>query len=114
MDNEKNLALVDDILSMVTQADEWEEIQLNDPRITAACVRWEAVLERTKALLPWELYAELSDARAGEIAAVGDAGILFGIHVADAIRDVASRPADLSRHVLKRIEARRKDCQGSP
>ena len=109
--NEKNLILMDDIMQMVVQADEWQDIQTQDPRITAARVRWEAVLERAKDLLPWELYAELSDAQAGEVAATSDAGILFGIHVADAIRDVVARPTDLSRYVLKRIEARQKSME---
>ena len=101
--NEKNLALMDDIMQMITQADEWEEIQRNDPRITDAVNCWKAVLERVENLLPRELYAELLDANAGEVAAIGDVGILFGIHVADAIRDVASRPADLSMRVLERM-----------
>lgn len=104
MVNEKNLALMDDIMQMVTQADEWQDIQLNDPRITAAHERWKAVLERVKDLLPWELYADLSDANASEVVATGDIGILFGIHVADAIRDVASKPMALSRYILNRIK----------
>ena len=53
---------------------------------------------------------ELSDAQTGEVAATGNVGILFGIHVADAIRDVAARSADLSRYVLNRI--RRDEATG--
>lgn len=104
--SDKNLALMDDIVQSICQTDEWNEIQLNDPRITAARDRWEAALERARAFLPNELYMELSDAQAGEVAYTSDAGILLGIHVADAIRDVASRPADLSRHILERMEGR--------
>lgn len=105
--NEKNLVLMDDIMQMVVQADEWQDIQLNDPRIAAARDHWNAVLERAKAFLPKEIYIELEDAEAGEVSATSDAGILFGIHVANAIRDVASRPADLSRRVLKRMKEAR-------
>ena len=104
MINDKNLALMADIMGTIVQADEWQDIQLNDPMITDARNCWETILKRAKAFLPEDIYLELEDAEAGEVAATGNAGILFGIHVADAIRDVASRPADLSRHVLKRIE----------
>ena len=101
---DKNLVLMDDLMmNAITQLDEWQVIQMHDPRIATADERYYAALEQARALIPAELYAELSDAHASELAATGDVGILFGIHVADAIRDVASRPTDLSRHILKRI-----------
>ena len=103
MINNKSLALMDDIMGMVTQADEWQDIQMHGPIITAATARWNAALEQAKALLPKELYNELCNAETDEVSAIGDAGILFGIHVADVIRDVASRPADLSRHIIERM-----------
>lgn len=103
--NDKNLALMDSIMmDAIVQSDEWQKIQLNDPRITAANDRLEAALEQARALI--DLYAELSDAHSAVISALGDSGILFGIHVADAIRDVASRPADLSRRIMERMEGR--------
>lgn len=102
----KNLALMDDIMGCITQSDEWFEILLHDPAIVAADSRWETAIERAKALIPDELYDELHDSHEAKASAVGDAGILFGIHVADAIRDVVSRPTDLSRYVLKRIEGK--------
>lgn len=101
--NDKNVALVDEIMGVITQAAEWQEIQMHDPIITAATNRWNAALEQAKALLPEKLYTELSNAETDEVSAIGDAGILFGIHVADVIRDVASRPADLSRHIQERM-----------
>lgn len=102
--DKKNLALMDDIMDAVTQLDEWMETQQNDPRITTANNRWCTVIEQVKALLPRGLYDELCEAHSSEVAATGDVGILFGIHVADAIRDVASRPTDLSRYILKRVK----------
>lgn len=104
MVNEKNLALMDHIMNGITQAGEWDEIQTNDPMISNADARWHGAMEQAKGVLPKELYDELLYAHVAEIAATGDAGILYGIHVADVIRDVASSPADLSRYVLKRME----------
>lgn len=110
--NDKNLALMDSVMDVITQSDEWRDIQKNDPRITASYERWDSVLERVKPILPWKLYAELSDAHDSDLAVISDAGILFGIHVAEAIRDVASRPADLSRHILERMKGEAEDYTG--
>ena len=101
---DKNLVLMDYIMNSITQTGEWDKIQINDPQISAADARWHGAMEQAKGVLPKGLYDELLDAHVVEIAATGDAGILYGIHVADVIRDVASRPADLSRYVLKRME----------
>ena len=100
--NEKNLALMDEIMGAVIQLDEWQDIQLHDSRIASATARMSAALKQVENLLPLELYNELCEASSEETAYTSNAGILFGIHVADAIRDVASRPADLSRHILER------------
>ena len=100
--NDKNLALMDEIMGVITQSDEWQEIQMYDPRITAASDRFDAALERVKDLIPKDTYAELSDAYSTGLSAIGDAGVLFGVHVANVIRDVAARPANLSRYFLDR------------
>lgn len=104
--NDKNLAMMDEIMGTITQFDEWADIQIHDPMITAADDQFEAAMERAKAFIPKEFYDELYDTHEAKASALGDAGILFGLRVADVIRDVASRPADLSRHILKRIERR--------
>lgn len=105
--NDKDLALMDEIMGVITQADEWQEIQLHDPIVTAATSRWNAAMEQAKAFLPENLYYDLIDANADEGSAIGDAGILFGIHAADVIRDVARSPFELSQRILARMEGGR-------
>ena len=103
MNTDKNLALMDDIMfAGITKADEWNDIQLHDPRIAAADARWKAAIEEAKAFLPRDLYFELDAAHVDVVTDTADAAILFGLHIADAIRDATSRPADLSRHILER------------
>lgn len=106
MINSKNLALMDSIMDGITRVDEWEERQKGDLMIAAADDRWEAAMKQARAFLPKELYDELCELHEDKAIAVADAGILFGIHVADVIRDVVSKPADLSRYVLKRIKGK--------
>ena len=100
--NDKNFALMNKIMGAVTQSEEWQEIQMRDPAIAAADARFSAAMEQAKAVIPRELYSELSDAHTAALLATGDAGVLFGVHVADVIRDVAAGSADLSRYVLER------------
>lgn len=103
--NDKNLALMADIMKGICQSDEWQDILAHDPRITTADARYSAALEKAREWLPKALYMELSDAHTDEVTDAGEVGALFGIHVADVIRGVASSPADLSRYVFKRMEA---------
>lgn len=104
--DDKNLILMNSILmDGIAQLEEWRDAQMNDPRFTAAVNRFDTALEQARTTIPEELYRELDDAYADGISAIGDIGILFGIHVADAIRDVTSRPADLSRYILERMES---------
>lgn len=103
MSADTNVQIVDEIMSCITQADVWFEAQQNDPAITAAKARRDKVLEQVEALMPRDLYVELEDATLGESSATCDAGILYGMRIAFALIDVASRPADLSRHVLHRM-----------
>ena len=105
---DKNLALMDKILGAITGdgRGEWNDILMHDPMIADADNRFDAVLAKARDLIPDELCGELADAYSGGQMAVGEVGILFGLHVADTIRDVASRPADLSRYVMERMEGR--------
>lgn len=104
MINDKNLDLMDCIMDAITDSEEWLEIQMHDPMAVDAANRFNAALEQAKDLLPREIYNKLSDVYMSGVVAAGNSGILFGLHVADVIRDVASRPADLSRHIQKRIQ----------
>ena len=104
--SDKNLILMNALLmDSITQLKEWQDAQMNDPRIADADNRWNAALEKAKTVISEELYMELIDSYAAVISATGDIGILFGIRVADAIRDVTSRPADLSKYILERMES---------
>ena len=106
MKKDINAQIMDDIMNGITQTDVWERIQQEDPMILKAEARLEKALERVEGLIPRDLYAELSDAASGTLSAMGDAGILYGMHVVFAMQDVAARPADLSRHVLDRMEGK--------
>ena len=108
MNRNTNIQLMDELMGCITQTDEWGSICWNDPAIVQARVRFEKALKCVESLIPREHYTELADAAAGELSATGDAGILYGMHIVFAMQDVASKPSELSRHILSRIEANRK------
>lgn len=100
----KNLGLMDEIMGAITQTDEWCMIQDNDPRVVAAD---KALGERLAALRPnmsHDEYDSLESAVFGAQTALADAAILYGIHVADTIRDVSSRGPALSQYIMDRME----------
>lgn len=101
----QDLPLMDQLMHSITINEEWERRQSTDPGISVAEDRWEIALERVKPMLPTDLYMELADAHTCDVAATSDASILYGIHVADTIRDIAARPAELSRYVLENRSA---------
>ena len=103
MSADTNVQIVDEIMGCITQTDVWFETLQNDPAITAAKARRDKVLEQVEALIPRDLYIDLEDAMMRESSTVGDAGILYGLRIVFALIDVASRPADLSRHILSRM-----------
>ena len=71
---DKNLALMDRIMGEITQAGEWDKIQMSDPQISTADARWHGAMEQIRDLIPDGLYDELCDAHVTEIAAIDDKG----------------------------------------
>lgn len=100
-----DLSIMADIMNGITNADEWTRIQTTDPGIAAADDMWDKALSNARPYLPQDIYDELSTASASEASAYGDAGILYGIHVAEAIREVVAHPEELTRFWIERVEA---------
>ena len=64
-------------------------------------------MARVSALVPEALMDELWDALCNLEEAQEAAAVLYGVRVANAIRDVAARPADLSHYVIDRAAAQK-------
>ena len=101
---DKNVKLMDEMMDSIAQSEEWNRIQLTDPMVQDATQQPEACIDRIG--LSEDDANELFAAASDYAYSTGLSAILYGIHVADAIRDVAARPVDLSRYIMKRVEAR--------
>lgn len=100
----KELEIMDEIMSAVTQTDAWQEAQEKDALVKRAWEKLDPFMEQARGYLPQGLWFRLENAVNGVSAAHGDAGILFGIHVADAIRAVTACPGALSHHIAARVK----------
>lgn len=99
---DKNVAIMDELMQAIVQTEEWESVQQNDPEIRIADQVLSEMLSQIESIVPRKLYCEITDAVYGYGSAIGSVAILYGMHVADAIRDVSTRPYDLSRHIMIR------------
>lgn len=90
MTREIKTAIVEDILTGIVCSQAWGREQLNDPRIAENAVQLEKVLHIVSEYVPDALLSELEDAIINYTGAYEQAAILFGIHTADALREVAA------------------------
>ena len=92
----RELATVNDIVEAVVTSKGWNDIQQNDPQINAAERAFEATIEGSAN------EGAVYDAAMELVGAYVDAAILYGIHVANAIRSVSADPMALSRYIMER------------
>lgn len=104
MNNDANVQFVDELMGTLIQSEWWEKERNQNPEIQAAENRLSAVLEDITGAVTSDVIRQIEDAAYTYATSVEYAAILYGIHIVDAIRDVAARPADLSRYIRERIE----------
>lgn len=90
MNSKMKMALADDILTGIVCSQVWDQRQRNDPEIVKNADQLERVMCTVSEYLPEEMLAALEDAITNCIGAHEQAAILFGIHTADALREVAA------------------------
>lgn len=92
----RELAAVNDIVEAVVTSEGWHDILRNDPQIKAAEQAFGAAIEGCAN------DGAIYDAALSLAGANVDAAILYGIHVANAIRSVSADPMALSRYIMER------------
>ena len=90
MSHETKMAIVEDILTGIVCSQAWGREQLNNPEIVKNAAQLERVMCTVSEYLPEEMLAALEDAITNCIGAHEQAAILFGIHTAYALREVAA------------------------
>ena len=98
----KSCEIMRDIMGAIVETEEWNRIQFSDPVIQRAEDEFRSLLKQVDSP---EVETKLSDACTALISAFADAATLYGIQVANAIRDIADDPCVLSRFYMERAEA---------
>lgn len=101
--DKKDFALMNKLMSGITTADEWDTAMNENPAVARKDADLNGVMEKVKRYLPHDLYMELADARVSALNAYIDLAILYGIRVANVIRDAAEHPAEFSQYIVERM-----------
>ena len=109
MDKQKLYSIMDDAMQVLTQASAWDDIEKNDPNIQQARRQFDAAVAQAEKHCGKSLCCDIEDASWIMMSAYCDAGILYGIQIALAIREAALNPCEFSQHVLDRIAGKREE-----
>ena len=107
MDRKNLFAIMDDAMSVLTQADAWDEIEKNDPFIKQAREQFDDSMAEAEKVCGKALSSEIDTAIGAIMPAYSDAGIMYGIQIALAVREAALNPCEFSQYVLDRIAGKR-------
>lgn len=109
MDKQKLYSIMDDAMQVLTQTDVWDDIERSDPYIQQARRQFDAAVAQAEKHCGKSLCCDIEEASATMMSAYCDAGILYGIQIALAIREAALNPCEFSQHVLDRIAGKREE-----
>lgn len=98
-----DIAMMDEFLDMLTQSAEWTRINEKDPWIQSAYAEKGVMMEKASLLMEKKDYLELESALVMYESAITNAAIMYGIHVADAIRTISASPELVSQMVVDRM-----------
>lgn len=90
MSHETKMAIVEYILTGIVCSQAWGREQLNDPEIVKNAAQLEKVLRIVSEYVPEAVLSKLEDAITNYTGAYEQAAILFGIHTANALQEVAA------------------------
>ena len=108
MTRERKMTLVEDIISGIICSDVWDKEQSANPEVAARSARLEGLMNAVRQYAPADLMEELENAIFQYASTYERVALLNGLHIADALRDVAARPsdyADLIDAKMKEVKA---------
>lgn len=104
MTSERKMQLVEDIITGIICSDVWDKEQSVNPEIIASSAKMEGLLQAARQYAPGDLMNELENAIYDYTGAYERASLLNGLHVADALRDVAAHPSDYAELISAKLK----------
>lgn len=105
--DKKKLELADDIISAILSASAFDAFMDEDAEVSEAEGRITKAMDAACGSVSTEAAEELREAMAAIRAAYSKAGTLYGIYVAETLREAAAHPGELSSYVKDRIQKAR-------
>ena len=99
--NEKDRYLMREVLGAIVNTDTWNEAILTDPQIKAADAAFWKLMEDVED----GVSAKLSDAHSHVVSAYCDAAIMYGMHVANTLREGVANQTLIAADLQKQVEA---------
>lgn len=93
-----------DIITALDQSKSWEKILASDPLVKKADKDFNAALEELEAVVSIEMSDRISSASCDCVAANQTAAMLFGMQVAFGLMSAASKPEDLGKYIVSKME----------
>lgn len=107
MTKERKMQLVEDIIASVVCSEIWDKEQSSNPEVIIATKTMEGLLLAVRQYAPEQLMNDLESSIYQYTGAYERASLLNGLHVADALRDVAAHPSDYAELIDKRMRENR-------
>ena len=104
---ERKQKLVQEIIASVVCSEVWDKEQSSNPEVIIASIMMEGLLLAVRQYAPTDLMDKLESSIYEYTGAYERASLLNGLHVADALRDVAAHPSDYAELIDKRMRENR-------
>ena len=99
--NEKDISLVREVLGAIVNTGEWSDTLLTDPQIKAADAAFWKLMESVED----GVSGKLSDAHSHVVSAYCDAAIMYGMRVANTLREGVANQTLIAADIQKQLEA---------
>lgn len=99
--------LVNELIVDATISEVWSKEQRDNAEISIAEDRYYGIVEALKKYAPDGLINALTEATHAYVGAYESAAMLYGIGIADALREIAARPYNLAELISAKLKANR-------
>lgn len=104
---ERKQKLVQEIIASVVCSEVWDKEQSSNPEVIIASKKMEGLLLAVRQYAPTDLMDKLESSIYEYTGAYERASLLNGLHVADALREVAARPSNLAELISAKLKENR-------
>lgn len=104
MANKRGMEIIDSLLEGIWQSREWTDILKNNPMLQRSDAELDELLNQLRGVLPDKQLDKLSDAVTACKTSAADCALLYGIHIAAAIREASANPREYFQYLIEKLQ----------